>query len=81
LLDRFREAAQPSADQGTLTSRELEILTLLADGQTKKEIANYLCVSYATVDSHVRNVYTKLQARNVAEAISKGYKSGLIGLD
>jgi two-component system nitrate/nitrite response regulator NarL len=81
LLDRFRQPSESKSDMAVLTSRELEILGLLADGQTKKEIASHLYVSYATVDSHVRNVYGKLNARNVAEAISKGYKSGLIGLD
>ena len=80
LLGNLRNADRPETS-GVLTDREVEILRLLADGLTKKEIASSLHLSYATVDSHVRNVYGKLTARNVAEAISKGYKSGLIRLD
>jgi DNA-binding NarL/FixJ family response regulator len=81
LLGQFRDQATETAELGVLTDREVEVLGLLAQGRTKKEISSELFVSYATVDSHVRNIYGKLKARNVAEAITIGYKTSLIRME
>jgi DNA-binding NarL/FixJ family response regulator len=80
LLGRVRER-RINRDYQPLTERELDVLKLLAEGQTKKEIANRLYVSYGTVDTHVKSIYSKLNTKNVAEAITIGYKTGLIQLD
>jgi len=57
-----------------LTQREYEILQLLAEGRKYGEIATDLGVSLDTVKTHIRNIYTKLQVRNKAEAISRFLK-------
>jgi DNA-binding NarL/FixJ family response regulator len=61
-----------------LSTRQLEILTLLAEGLAKKEIADQLKISYSTVDTHVANIYEKLGAANAPAAISKAYRKGLL---
>jgi DNA-binding NarL/FixJ family response regulator len=43
-----------------LSEREVEVLRLLARGNTMKQIAAQLVVSYKTVDRHVQNIYTKI---------------------
>ena len=43
-----------------LTGREVEVLRLLARGQTMKQVAGQLTIAYKTVDRHVQNIYTKI---------------------
>lgn len=62
------------------TTREREILDLLADGATDEQIAVMLSVSPATVQSHVRNAKAKLGARTRAQAVALALQRGLIGL-
>lgn len=62
-----------------LSKREIQVLKLLAEGLVKKEIADQLNIGYATVDTHVRHIYGKLDARNAPAAITIAHKLGLIG--
>lgn len=64
-----------------LTTRELEILQLMAKGMVKKEIGIKLGIGVTTVVSHVSNIYEKLEACNAPSAIAKGYKLGILKLD
>ena len=59
-----------------LTSREEEVLTLLAAGLRNREIAEQLVVSEATVKTHVRHVLEKLRFRNRAEATAYAVRRG-----
>ncbi|HEY8466700.1 MAG TPA: LuxR C-terminal-related transcriptional regulator [Solirubrobacterales bacterium] len=68
---RARRLRLPSA-------REREVLSLLAAGQTDNQIAARLGVSPATVQTHVRNVKTKLGARTRAQAVAKAIAENLI---
>lgn len=61
-----------------LTSRELEVLRLLADGKPNKLIAMGLNISEVTVKSHVRAVFTKLNVLSRTEAIAAATRSGLL---
>lgn len=61
-----------------LTSRESEVLTLLAGGAGNKEIAARLGISEHTVKFHVSSVLAKLGAATRTEAVSRGYREGLI---
>lgn len=61
-----------------LSSRESEVLELLAEGLQKKEIAECLKISTLTVDSHVRRIYEKLDAKNAPAAVSKAYQVGIL---
>lgn len=69
----FKSAPAPAegSDEGleSLSARESEILALLSTGLTYKEIAAQLFLSTETVNSHVRNVYRKLQVRSRTEAV------------
>jgi DNA-binding NarL/FixJ family response regulator len=71
-----RPATEDADDLSTLLSvRELEVLRLLADGLTDREIAESLAISPRTVESHVGSVLRKLGVRNRAEA-SQRYRAG-----
>jgi DNA-binding NarL/FixJ family response regulator len=69
---------KPRVEEGDLTSREREVLVLLARGLSKKQVAGELAVSYHTVDMHTRGIYKKLQVHNLSGAVSKAIQSGLI---
>ena len=60
---------------GLLSAREQEVLRLLAEGMTDREIASALAISPRTVESHVSSVLRKLGVRNRAEAAQR-YRSG-----
>lgn len=61
-----------------LSEREMEVLTLLADGMANKQIADTLHVSYFTVNFHVKNLYKKLEVQSQTAAVAKAFRSGLI---
>ncbi|MFK5921463.1 MAG: response regulator transcription factor [Verrucomicrobiota bacterium] len=70
ILDIFRKIPKPPPE-ANLTSRESEILCMLADGKIKKEVADLLGISYYTVDTHVKRIYKKLQVNNLSGAIAR----------
>ena len=61
-----------------LTKREIEVLTLIAHGNSSKEAAEQLFVSKRTVDFHLANIYDKLQVNNRVQAFRAATKLGLI---
>ena len=61
-----------------LSNRELEILSLLAQGMRNKEIASRLFISLETVKKHVSRIIRKLNARNRQEAVSNAFKAGIL---
>ena len=61
-----------------LTTREQDVLRGLVAGQSYKQIAAELSISLDTVRSHIRNLYKKLQVQNVAAAVSRAVREGLI---
>ncbi|MGJ8672683.1 response regulator [Rubritalea sp.] len=60
-----------------LSKRELEILTLIAEGEAQKQIASELEISIYTVTEYIRNIYNKLEVPNAPAAVSKAYKTGI----
>ena len=64
--------------ENPLSDREAEVLKSLADGLTKKEVAEVLSLSYHTIDLYTRNIYEKLQSPNIAAAIATAIRKGLI---
>ena len=78
-----RVAESSPLDRSTtprLTPRELEVLKAVAKGQTTKAIASDLHLAAASVETHVHNIFKKLDASNRGEAVSAGLKSGVITL-
>lgn len=61
-----------------LTAREQAILSHLADGLIKKQVAEKLNISSHTVDYHVRKIYGKLQVNTLTGAVSKAVREGLV---
>lgn len=64
--------------EGGLSDRELEILSTLARGYTYAEVADLLGISVLTVQSHVKNLYGKLDVHSKAEAVFEARNLGLI---
>lgn len=61
-----------------LTKREQEILAMLVKGDSYKMIANECNISYATVNSHISHIYTKLHVNSGTEAVAKAVKEKLV---
>ena len=68
----------PAVTPAGLSSRELEVLDLVAMGRSNEEVARELVVSLATVKKHLHNVYCKLEARNRTHAVSLARGLGLL---
>ncbi len=77
VLDMFARLAPPRGDYG-LTTREKEILEAMVQGKIKKEIAAQLDLSFHTVDSHLRNIYQKLEVNTRTGAVAKALKEKLV---
>jgi DNA-binding CsgD family transcriptional regulator len=61
-----------------ISDREFEVLSLLAQGRSNKEIANELSVSPNTIKTHVARLFEKLEAQRRTEAISRARELGMI---
>ena len=65
----------------SLSEREKEILSLLADGLLKKQIADKLEISITTVAYHVKHIYEKLHVQNAPAAVAKAFRMGIFSPD
>lgn len=72
LLDRIRTPAQ------SLSKRELQVLRLVADGQSNQQIAGLLFLSQATVKSHLVHIFTRLGVDSRTAAVAVATQRGLI---
>jgi DNA-binding NarL/FixJ family response regulator len=77
VLNMFRDQNVKSNGY-SLSEREKEILSLLVDGLSKKQIAEKIFLSHHTVDSHLRNIYAKLEVHSRSSAISKAIREKLL---
>ena len=65
-------------DQIVLTGRELEVLNLVLEGKSSKEVAQLLFLSKRTIDSHLARIYEKLHVCNRVQAIRRAVELGLV---
>ena len=81
ILDMILELSENRsipADSSGLTQSEIEIIKLIADGNTTKEIAMKKHISFHTVMTHRKNIFRKLEINNVSELIMFAVRKGLI---
>jgi DNA-binding NarL/FixJ family response regulator len=83
LLDRFARLPLPSdaghgKALGQLTEREVEVLKLVAEGLSNREIADRLVLAEPTVKTHVSHLLLKLDLRDRAQLVVLAYESGLV---
>lgn len=72
---------KPKEENKSLTKREKEIINLVVDGLSNKEIADKLCISIRTVDSHKNNIMQKLNLKSSVELVKYAIKNNLANLD
>lgn len=85
ILSEFSHLSEKSVSRSSktehdLTEREIQVIQLIADGKTNKEIANTLAISEKTVKNHVRNIFQKLEVDDRTQAAMIALKRGLIEL-
>ena len=83
LIDEFKQMSRPERETGPalrLTERELDVLRLVAQGLSNKEIASRLFISENTVKNHVRNMLEKLQLHSRMEAVMYAVRENLLEL-
>jgi DNA-binding NarL/FixJ family response regulator len=77
VLEMFTEMGAPRGNY-EITRMEREILQRLVEGCPNKEIAKDLGISFHTVDTHLRNIYTELQVHSRSAAVAKALKERLL---
>lgn len=77
VLKMFSQFKPKKNDYG-LTEREVEILKFIVDGMTKQEIAEKLFLSFHTVNTHIKNIYSKLHVHSKSGVVTKALKENLI---
>ena len=79
VINVFRQnQGKAQEDDTNLSSREIEVLTSLSEGNNYQEIADRLFISVDTVRHHIRNIYRKLHVHSQSEAVAKAIRKGLI---
>ena len=72
------ETLTQETDPVRLTRREVEILSLVIEGHSSKQVAELLFISKRTVDFHLDNVYGKLNVKNKMQALQRATRLGLL---
>lgn len=78
MLQKFQPPQTTESLPEALTERQVKILKLVSQGFSSKEIAEKLSISYYTVTTHIKNIYSKLQVNSRAEALYEAAKLGLL---
>lgn len=77
LVDSIRTIPIGLDSDALLSKRELEVLSLIAEGHAQKEIAKKLSLSTYTVTDHLKHIYEKLDVQNAPQAVARAFKTGL----
>lgn len=78
VVTMFQKVVPPKNEEHQLSSREMQVLKLLADGHSYKTAADVLSVSMDTIRFHIRNIYEKLHVHSKSEAVFKALRSGIL---
>jgi DNA-binding NarL/FixJ family response regulator len=78
VLDLFKLHVPPVKADYNLTNRELDVLTLLTQGDDNKMIAEKLFLSLFTIRAHLRNIYEKLHVHSKSQAVAKALQERLL---
>jgi DNA-binding NarL/FixJ family response regulator len=78
VLDKYLETPQGRASQQTLTPREREIVQLIAEGRSNKEVAVTLKISTKTVEAHRSNMMHKLGLSSLSELVRFAIRNNII---
>ena len=83
MLAEVRRLDEPEVAEAerVVTKREEEVLQLIADGCTTREVAEQLYISQKTVKNHLASIYQKLDARDRTQAVLQAVRMGIIHLD
>ncbi|MFV0525527.1 MAG: response regulator [Acidimicrobiales bacterium] len=81
MLAEVRRQASGQSQERLITSREEEVLQLIADGCSTPEVAENLYISQKTVKNHLASIYQKLDARDRTQAVLAAVRLGIVHLD
>ncbi|MBE0428296.1 MAG: response regulator transcription factor [Thermoleophilia bacterium] len=80
-LEKLKAGQEPTSSFDALTEREREILRLVAEGYTNREIAESLFISVKTVETHKANIMEKLNLHKRAELVRYAIRKGILQVD
>jgi DNA-binding NarL/FixJ family response regulator len=78
VLARFTRISQEIQNYSDFSSREIEVLVLMAKGFSNKDIAERLILSESTVKTHIHNIFHKLNVYSRTEAVTKAIRIGIL---
>jgi DNA-binding CsgD family transcriptional regulator len=80
VITAFKESkdTKDEKQEFELSSREKEVINLLADGNNYQQIADQLFISVDTVRHHIKNIYRKLHVHTQSEAVAKAIRKRII---
>jgi NarL family two-component system response regulator LiaR len=81
LVEEINEPSELPLSEDPLTDREVQVLKLVAQGHTNKEIAEKLVVSEGTVGTHISNILEKLHLANRTQAALYALRRGMVDLE
>lgn len=80
VLDKLAELSRKTPSAETLSEREVEVLRLMASGESNKDIADKLSITQSTVKTHITSIFQKLNVTTRTEAVTTALKRGIIQL-
>ena len=78
VLDRFVKISREAREPSGFSSREIEVMGLMAKGLSNKDIADSLFLSESTVKTHIQSIFHRLKVKDRTEAVMVAIKKGLI---
>ena len=79
VLDALQKQQPQEELEQSLSAREMDTLVLMAEGLSRKEIADQMGIGVTTVVTNINRIYAKMEVKNAPAAVSKAHRSGLLG--